>query len=321
MVAHEVRVFSLLLFGFELPMLRLHLLQTAPHLHAVLVAESTMTFQGGSKPAHLTEALARGAMPMAHKLRVAVVSPEELQRHCGALLQTGGYRAARCIETHQRARLFRMLFDTASADDVALLCDVDEIAKPETLVRLQRAPPFGRNGSAPYKVVLEAVDYKFGVHCKMHKPWTGLHAYSAAFLLQNAHIAETDAAAQWKNQIWKQPRWTAAAWHLSSFGTPAQLRQKLATWGHANLFDERVYPESLSEPRLARCARACLVPDAPTAGSPRMQAAPSCVDGATGNKALLARRVHRRAELAGLDLPPALVRHSVNFSAFFQYVI
>ena len=148
MVLQEVRVFSLLLFGFELPMLRLHLLQTAPHLHAVLVAEAAMTFQGGSKPAHLTEALARGTVPMAHKLRVAVVSSETLQRHCGALLQTGGYRAARCLETHQRARLFRMLFDAASADDVALLCDVDEIATPQTLWRLQHAPPDERDHEA-----------------------------------------------------------------------------------------------------------------------------------------------------------------------------
>ena len=78
---------------------------TAPHLHAVLVAESTITFQGGPKPAHLTEALARETVPMAHKLRVAVVSPEELRQHCGALMQQGGYSAARCVETHQRAAL------------------------------------------------------------------------------------------------------------------------------------------------------------------------------------------------------------------------
>ena len=219
-----VRVFSLVLFGFELQMLRLHLLQTAPHLHAVLVAESTITFQGGPKPAHLTEALARETVPMARKLRVAVVSPEELRQHCGALMQQGGYSAARCVETHQRARLFRMLFEVAAANDVALLCDVDEIAKPQTLQRLRRAPPFGPNGSAPHKVVLEAIDYKFGVHCAMRAPWTGLHAYSVAFLLRNSQNLRF-LAEQGKNQIWKQPRWSAAAWHLSSFGTRAQLRQ------------------------------------------------------------------------------------------------
>ena len=133
---------------------------------------------------------------MARKLRVAVVSPEELRQHCGALMQQGGYSAARCVETHQRARLFRMLFEVAAANDVALLCDVDEIAKPQTLQRLRRAPPFGPNGSAPHKVVLEAIDYKFGVHCAMRAPWTGLHAYSVAFLLRNPRIAEGDAAAQ-----------------------------------------------------------------------------------------------------------------------------
>ena len=314
-----VRVFSLVLFGFELQMLRLHLLQTASHLHAVLIAESTITFQGGPKPAHLTEALAHGSIPMAHKLRVAVVSPEELRQRCGALMQKGGYRAARCVETHQRAHLFRILFEVAGANDVALLCDVDEIAKPHTLQRLQRAPPFGPNGSAPHKVVLEAADYKFGVHCAMRAPWTGLHAYSVAFLLQNSRIAEGDAAAQWKNQIWKQPRWRAAAWHLSSFGTRAQLRQKLATWGHANLFDEHTHPGSLSEARLARCAEHCLVPDAPTAHVPR-GATPSCVDGTPGNQRLDGKRIGSIAELSQLDLPPYLAHHRANFSEYFAYI-
>ena len=310
-----VRVFSLVLFGFELQMLRLHLLQTASHLHAVLIAESTITFQGGLKPAHLTEALARGTVPMAHKLRVAVVSPEELRQRCGALVQQSGYRAARCVETHQRAHLFRMLFEVAGANDVALLCDVDEIAKPHTLQQLQRAPPFGFNGSAPHKVVLEAVDYKFGVHCAMRAPWTGLHAYSVAFLLRNSQNLRF-LAEQGKNQIWKQPRWSAAAWHLSSFGTRAQLRQKLATWGHANLFDEHAHPGSLSEARLARCAEHCLVPDSPTVG-----ATPSCVDGAPGNQRLPAKRIGSIAELSQLDLPPYLAHHRANFSEYFAYAV
>ena len=310
-----VRVFSLVLFGFELQMLRLHLLQTAPHLHAVLVAESTITFQGGPKPAHLTEALARETVPMARKLRVAVVSPEELRQHCGALMQQGGYSAARCVETHQRARLFRMLFEVAAANDVALLCDVDEIAKPQTLQRLRRAPPFGPNGSAPHKVVLEAIDYKFGVHCAMRAPWTGLHAYSVEFLLRNSQNLRF-LAEQGKNQIWKQPRWSAAAWHLSSFGTRAQLRQKLATWGHANLFDEHAHPGSLSEARLARCAEHCLVPDSPTVG-----ATPSCVDGAPGNQRLPAKRIGSIAELSQLDLPPYLAHHRANFSEYFAYAV
>ena len=123
-------------------------------------------------------------------------------------------------------------------------------------------------------------------------------------------------AEQGKNQIWKQPRWSAAAWHLSSFGTRAQLRQKLATWGHANLFDEHAHPGSLSEARLARCAEHCLVPDSPTVG-----ATPSCVDGAPGNQRLPAKRIGSIAELSQLDLPPYLAHHRANFSEYFAYAV
>ena len=235
------RVYSLILFGFELRMLELHMRMLAPQVEKFLVAESTLTFQFGEKPAHLTEALRRGSIApeLAQKLRVDVVSPDELRAHCGGRLRHGDGLAVRCVETHQRARLFRLLFAVAADGDIALLSDVDEIAKPAALALLRRCPPFGANGSAPYKIVLESVDYKFGVHCLSKSRWTGLHAYSVGFLrAERSKIEDANGAAQWRLQVFTAPKLVNAGWHFSSFGTPQELKTKLSTWGHANLFDE-----------------------------------------------------------------------------------
>ena len=76
------RVYSLILFGFELRMLELHMRVLAPQVEKFLVAESTLTFQFGEKPAHLSEALRRGSIApeLAQKLKVDVVSPDELRK-------------------------------------------------------------------------------------------------------------------------------------------------------------------------------------------------------------------------------------------------
>ena len=70
-------------------MLELHMRVLAPQVEKFLVAESTLTFQFGEKPAHLTEALRRGAIApeLAQKLRVDVVSPDELLRRLATRTQ------------------------------------------------------------------------------------------------------------------------------------------------------------------------------------------------------------------------------------------
>ena len=45
--------------------------------------------------------------------------------------------------------------------------------------------PFGHDGAAPYKIVLEAMSLKYGLHCGEENPWQhGPHVYSVAYLLQ-----------------------------------------------------------------------------------------------------------------------------------------
>ena len=326
------RVYSLILFGFELRMLELHMRVLAPQVEKFLVAESTLTFQFGEKPAHLSEALRRGSIApeLAQKLRVDVVSPDELRAHCGGRLRHGDGLAVRCVETHQRARLFRLLFAVAADGDIALLSDVDEIAKPAALALLRRCPPFGANGTAPYKIVLESVDYKFGVHCLSKSRWTGLHAYSVGFLrAERSKIEDANGAAQWRLQVFSAPRLVDAGWHFSSFGTPQELKTKLSTWGHANLFDEALYPGSLSLERLERCARGCFVACRsrncytgnrvavpmpfvrPKPGDP----APSCVAGAPHNRRFAIPASDDK--LFDADVPAYLSAHLAEFPEFF----
>ena len=79
------RVWDLIVFGFELRMLELHLETLAPEVAGFLVSEASVCFQTGRpKPPLLTDALAADALPpaLASKVSVRVLSAADARSRC-----------------------------------------------------------------------------------------------------------------------------------------------------------------------------------------------------------------------------------------------
>ena len=162
-------------FGFELHMLLLHLRTLETVVDGFLIVESTTDIAWGArKRAHLTEALASGTFGF-HRAQVHVRVLDEIDeksashKACGPLPKKHGYSSAfrECLERWQRYATLRFLLEVASADDVALLVDADEIARPEVVAFLRRCYPFARDGPTlePGMVGLSAREFTYGVHC------------------------------------------------------------------------------------------------------------------------------------------------------------
>lgn len=120
-----------------------------------------------------------------------------------------------------------------------------------------------------------------------------------------------------QNGLRRIPRVARGGWHLSSFGTPASVRRKFQTWGHAGTFQ---VPGALGEARLERCARQCLRPDPVAAGRARRSTPPSCRADSEPAAKPVGGRVLSAGEVAAADLPPVLLRDRQAFGEFFRYV-
>ena len=160
------KVWSAIVFGFELEMLRLHLATLADAVDGFLVTEADTCFQTAkSKPLVLTDALSQNALPaaVAAKTFVRVVRyadaeqflktrpPEEFRKGGRA----SGFSLAplkapsesrrystRFFQAYQRYSLLELLAAHAAADDLVFVADVDEIADPQFVARARRARPW-----------------------------------------------------------------------------------------------------------------------------------------------------------------------------------
>ena len=330
----SVRVWAMITFGFELPMLLLHMQTLEGAVEGFIVSESLHSFQTKHrKRLVLTEALANGSVVpsgLARKISVRVVSLSEAQASCG------GWRRdfSACFEARQRVATLELLFAKARRHDLALIADVDEIARPEVVAALARCRPFSE---AVGTWALEAKEYVFGVHCSTGYMWRrGPLAASVASLQRLSTTAQDEARkrgaaapdmflldALRNAGLRRIPRIARGGWHLTSFGSPASVRRKFRTWGHAATFAN--VPGALAEDRLERCARHCLradpvVPRGVGRGRPVRLVSPSCQGRADPTARPLPGRVLGAHDVATADLPPYLLANRRAFADFFRYV-
>ena len=180
-------VWDAIVFGFEMPMLRLHMSTLFASVGGFFVLESTSCFQTRTpKPAVFSEAVASGSLPpvMVLKSHARVVTYDEAQTYLGSnadpqcrLRKAVGKYSTRCFQAFQRYVILEMVSAHAAADDLVLVSDVDEIAKPDVLHSLVACDPFdGVPGSALEMwsggmFVVTARQFKFGVHCDTGHVW------------------------------------------------------------------------------------------------------------------------------------------------------
>ena len=278
----ERRIFSMIVMGFELPMLMLHFQSLREVVHKFLVSEARVCFQTRkSKPAVLTDALAAGLVPqeIGNRTAVHVVDLAEAERKCGsldkALVKTFPRFSSRCFQAVQRYALLTLLKEHAQPDDLALLADVDEIAQPQLIRQFIKCAPFPTgfgaskvdlmNGAGMISLV--AREFRHGMHCDRGDTWwEGPKLLHAGWILrkQEHKLVNVElfddfrrAKATWFPHI-KGGRWTdSAAWHLSGFGNSSSLKRKLTTFGAAHMFRANV-KGMLDERRLAACIAGCV---------------------------------------------------------------
>ena len=183
----------------------------APQVEKFLVAESTLTFHLGEKPPPQ-----RGAASRVNRAELAqkplAWSPDELRRTAGRLRHGDGL-AVRCVETHQRARPSGS-FRVAADGDIALLSDVDEIAKPAALALLTVPAVWRQRHGATRSCSSRSTTSLASSLSKSR--WTGCMR-TRDFYALSSKIEDANGAAQWR----RSSR-AAGGWHFSSFGTPQE---------------------------------------------------------------------------------------------------
>ena len=324
--ARRRKVWDLIPFGYELDMLWLHVRTLDSVVDGFLVTEATTSHMYDErKPTLLSDAIANGSVPAAitaSKLRVRKVEfARERHRFCPSPHQ-------RCYEALQRFLLLEMLFEVAAPEDLVLVGDVDEFAKPSVVSMLKTCYPFDPKRRMPAFLVLKLTLYKFGVHCDHGNTFEmGTRAFSAGGLM--AAYGDHKRATRQKREemsadftltrsrFHSAPSIPMAGWHLTSFGAPSELARKLRTFLHANIFHatDRERKGSLSEPRLERCMRYCLELDKPMVNG----VMPPCEGRSDPKSRKLPGTL--RSEIAGADLPHPLLNHRAQWPpAWFQFV-
>ena len=279
----ERRIFSMIVMGYELPMLMLHFQSLKEVVHKFLVSEARLCFQTRkSKPAVLTDALAAGLVPqeIGNRTAVHVVDLDEAEHKCGSLgkasVKTSPRFSGRCFQAVQRYALLKLLKEHAQPDDLALLADVDEIARPELIRQFIKCAPFPTgfgaskvdllNGAGMISLV--AREFRHGMHCDRGDTWwEGPKLLHAGWILRKQQHRQVNvelfddfrrAKATWFPYIFGG-RWLSgsAAWHLSGFGNSSNLKRKLTTFGAASMFPPNV-KGMLDERRLAACVAGCI---------------------------------------------------------------
>ena len=319
------RVWDLTPFGYELPMLMLRFRTLEMAVDGFLVTESTTTHTNNErKPAVLTEALSsnRTLLPdrLLAKIHVRVLDfAKEKQRFCPT-------PNMRCFEALQRFVLLEMLFKVAAPEDLALVGDTDEFARPSVVNNLRLCYPFDAEARLPDFVVLRLTLFKFGVHCDHGNTFElGTRAFSVGTLLGHYGSYRSANAQQLggmsaaftatRSRTFTAPVIPNAGWHLTSLGTSFELARKLRTFLHSNIFNApgSVSKGSLDEMRLERCMKYCLELDKPAS-------VPPCL-GRSDPRSRPLPGTLRTALPAGGELPRELVHHRSQYpTAWFRFL-
>lgn len=340
------KVWDGIVFGFELPMLQLHMQTLFSTVAGFLVTEADSCFQTRkSKRPVLTDALTNGSLPefMATKTHVRVVTQREATAYFrkGTDLKCSRQRvtvthgfSGRCFQTFQRYALMQMAVQRAAVDDLILISDVDEIAKPHLVQSMVDCDVFDgfdseREHAKPEvgsMYVMTARQYKYGLHCTTGLSWAdGPRMYTMKYI--SWAVAVNMSASNFdllRNAYgFGAPQLRNSGWHLTSFGSVDELLRKLTTFGAANMFTER---SALDPERLEACASQCielLYPDRKIKETPQCHRFDPRNRTAWPATAYLPRLKGKRlASLdADVDLPEPLFTHHASFpSSWFRFL-
>jgi len=240
--SNTARIFSLIVFGFELDMLRLHMNTLQPVVHKFLVSESTLRFQTNSKKdAILSDNIHNFPKSIQEMTYIKIINTLQ---DCPLTITRF---SSRCFQQIQRFETLNMFLSHSEfGNDMAIVSDTDEIARPNIVRYISEC-----NIDA---VIMKAHQYKFGLHCDSGNIWyEGPKIYSRRWIRQQKFTAKTFDNMR-RRSTFSLPFIKNAAWHLTSFGTVDELHRKLTSFTAANLFHTNF---SLNKNRLEKCTSKC----------------------------------------------------------------
>ena len=203
------RIFNLMPFNDEIPLLKMHLAEMADWVDLFVIAESEVTFTGQPKPLHFERHKAEFAA-YADKIRHVVV-PE----HPPAFHTPWGR------DFRQRDLAVAALSGLAAADDLVLLTDVDEIVDRRALEGFE-------GDLAGFQMAM----FRFFLNYRptsANAPMRRTGAVARAELLQRfgSSYLRFDLARRKDGQLL-----AASGWHFTSVCDPRRLVAKINSYAH-----------------------------------------------------------------------------------------
>ena len=203
------RIFNLMPFNDEIPLLKIHLAEMADWVDVFVIAESEVTFTGGPKPLHFEQHKAEFA-EYADKI-IHVIVPEHPE----------AYHSPWGRDFRQRDLAVTALSGLAAPDDLVLLTDVDEIIDRRALEGFEG--DFAGVRMALYRFFL---NYRPAPN---NQPIRRTGAIATAQLLTRfgSSYLRFDLARRKDGQLLKN-----AGWHFTSVCDPERLVAKVNSYAH-----------------------------------------------------------------------------------------
>lgn len=231
-------------FGLQIDMLLMHLNILSPVIYKFIVSESTYCYRTTiRKDLLLTNAITNNKISNDISSKIIIKNADSERHRCNQ------NEFSRCFQEKQRHLLLRTVLKLAKSNDLILAADTDEIVRPSILENL-------RNCNQQFHMLrLIAEYYLYGLHCKSNINWDhGPRLYHMEWLMSK----------NWSGRSFYNTRFISgntvpgikhSAWHFSGFGDIKEIKKKLETFGHADMFAR--YPITLEENMIEKCVSTC----------------------------------------------------------------
>ena len=215
-------VIDAFVFNDEFDMLRVHLDEMYDVVDIFVIAESTTTFQGDTKPLHLTNSnlsWLENDPVLRSKIRIVVVDD----------MPTCNKTAAWECEFHQRNALARGFLRDVRDDDVVIISDVDEILRRDVATSLKFC-------NVPLPAVAQTSFYYYSAHWKKRFLWNHPNIVSGQDVRRGMSIQQLrqgvkrEANGQWV--VRSKSILENAGWHFSYFMKVNEIVRKIRSFSH-----------------------------------------------------------------------------------------
>jgi beta-1,4-mannosyl-glycoprotein beta-1,4-N-acetylglucosaminyltransferase len=232
------------IFFKEFQLLEARVKYLAPLVDRFLIVESAFTFTGVTKPLKLKEYIQDYLAQYAEKIVVLENSEYLTEQNfdslvCGSSLCPGSIKELNQIrdtihhnattwlnDGYQRELLGNLVMKHTKHQDIILISDVDEIPSSDFIQALK-----------PYENTLafaSMTQHRYDIHFLDQEPWIGTVATNRETLMTRG-INECRFFTKRRLAGSDVVRYSHGGWHFTSFGSPAEIRQKIYAWGHQEL--------------------------------------------------------------------------------------